>query len=105
MPSRSEMQMAHPGVETRDEDWRAFFRTQIWKDLKLIFTEDYEYGTDLLVGDSVQDTNEINKLRGKVKAYKEMRRMGDNILAIINGSEKEPEEEPDEEKTEEDELG
>lgn len=96
MPSQSEMQTTHPGVETRDEDWRAFFRTQIWKDIKLIFTDDYEYGMDLLLGNSIKDPNEITRLRGKVQAYKEMSKMDDNILTIIHGGEEE-EEEPKEE--------
>ena len=100
MPSRSNLQATYPRIETRDEDWRAFFRTQVWKDIKYILEQDAEYGLQRLLGDTVQDTNEVNKLRGKLEAYREIIRLDENISDIMKSEE---EEEPEEEKEEEDE--
>lgn len=92
MPSRSEMQVIYPEVETRDEDWRAFFRTQIWKDLKYILRQDSEHGLQKLLGDTIQDNNEINRLRGKLEAYREMIDLDENISVIMRDEEEEEEE-------------
>ena len=85
----SNMQETYPGIETRDTDWRGFFHSQIWKDLQLIIRNDYEYGLSQLLGEKVQGSSEIDRLRGKVAAYKEIENLDENILAIIAGTDEE----------------
>ena len=91
----SSMQETYPGTETRDVDWRGFFNSQIWRDLKLIIRSDYEYGLSELLGEKVQGSSEIDRLRGKVAAYKEIENLDENILAIIAGEAEEEEIEDD----------
>ena len=91
MPSN--LEMTYPGIETRDEDWRAFFRTQIWKDMKLILRQDYDFGLNELLGENIKDNNEMNRLRGKIDAYREIETLDENILAIISGESEEEESE------------
>lgn len=81
---QSELQSTYPGIVTRDIDWKAFFRTQIWSDIKYILSEDLEWGMEKLLGDKVQDTAEINRLRGKVSAYRELIKLDESIFAMIN---------------------
>ena len=85
----SNMQETYPGIETRDTDWRGFFHSQIWKDLQLIIRSDYEYGLSQLLGDKVTGNGNIDWLRGKVAAYKEIENLDENILAIIAGTDEE----------------
>lgn len=84
MPS-DEVQKAHPGVTivTRDEDWIAFFRSQIWKDFKAILVDDYTCGIDMLVDVLLDNTNRIGWFRGRISAFKEMSEKDEEILKII----------------------
>lgn len=84
MPS-DEVQKAHPGVTivTRDEDWVAFFRSQIWKDFKAILVDDYICGIDILTDVLTDNTNRISWFRGRINAFKEMSEKDEEILKII----------------------
>lgn len=97
MPSQSNMQATYPLIETRDEDWRAFFRTQVWKDLRYILEQDSEIGLQELLGDKLQDSGQINKLRGKLEAYREIIRLDENISSIMRSENEEEEEEEEDE--------
>lgn len=102
MPS-DEVQKAHPGVTilTRDEDWVAFFRSQIWKDLKAIFTDDYMCGIDILTDVLLDNTNKIGWFRGRISAFKEISEKDEEIIKmiriaeVINEDEEQSEEEED----------
>lgn len=83
MPSN--MQATYDDIKTRDEDWVHFFKSQIWKDIKYMLAEDMEWGMEKLLGDTINDPHELNRLRGKIDAYREMIRLDENISAIISG--------------------
>ena len=85
----NEVRLTHPKVQTRDEDWQAFFRSQVWKDIKLILEEDADYGVDQLVGGLVINDAALSWLRGKVAAFREIAAMDENIFYIIHGEDAE----------------
>ena len=92
---QSELKASYPDILTRDVDWASFFRSQIWKDIKYILSQDSAWGMMMLMSDKTQDMSEVNMLRGKMAAYNEIIGLEENIPAIISGGDNSEDDEDD----------